>query len=210
MGLTVLRSMRDNIVYDNIATIRRLPSLWRYLRGSESTVKVPHLVKERVVRSYARHYGLDTFVETGTYRGAMISAVRRDFRTICSIELDAALYNEAQCRFKRFRHISIVYGDSDKVLPDVVATLDRPALFWLDAHYSGGVTARGPVDTPIQSEIATLLAHRQSHVVLIDDAHEFIGRDGYPTLRELENKVETVRPGSQFNVTDNIIRMVLH
>jgi hypothetical protein len=39
----------------------------------------PHAVKQRVVREYAKRHGLRLLVETETYLGGMVYAVRRIF-----------------------------------------------------------------------------------------------------------------------------------
>ena len=45
------------------------------------------LVKQGVVREFGRRFGLGTFVETGTFRGDMVYAMRYTFRRIVSVEL---------------------------------------------------------------------------------------------------------------------------
>jgi hypothetical protein len=75
-------------------------------------------------------------------------------------------------------------GDRAAVLPRILATLDAPALFWLDAHPSTDRTARGG-PKPLRSEIAAIAAHPAAgHVVLIDDL-QCIGQPGYPSREEL-------------------------
>ena len=56
------------------------------------------------------------------------------------------------------------------MLPAVIAQIKTPALFWLDAHYSGGTTADSGQD-PIVEELKSIFQSRNCrHVVLIDDA----------------------------------------
>ena len=169
--------------------------------------KVPHLEKENVVRAYARSFGIDILVETGTFHGEMVSAMRNRFEQIYSIELHPELHEKAAERFHRFSHIKLVKGDSAQVLPRIATDIQEPCLFWLDAHYSGGITARGEIDTPISAELETVLERRQSDVVLIDDSFDFNGSNGYPTLEELEWAVKGARPDYVFTVSDYIIRI---
>jgi hypothetical protein len=66
-----------------------------------------------------------------------------------------------------------------------VRRIDQPALFYLDGHYSGGITARAAKDTPIYEELSHIFEHDPRHVIVIDDARCF-GRDpDYPSLHEL-------------------------
>jgi len=168
----------------------------------------PHLAKQRIVCAYARAFGLDTLIETGTYLGAMIKGTRHTFRTIISIELDPHLYERARRKLAEPGHITILNGDSAEVLPRVLRHLDVPCLFWLDAHHSGLLTARGRQDSPVLLELQAILSHPVAgHVVLIDDAHEFVGEGGYPTLRELREMVAARRPDWAMVVGHDIIRL---
>src|SRR5687768_9818802 len=109
------------------------------LRGGP--IPAPSAVKREILRQYAATHGLLTLVETGTYRADTVRALRRDFQVIYSIELDDALYQAAVARTRRQSNARILHGDSAEMLPVVLSGLTEPALFWLDAHYSGGETA---------------------------------------------------------------------
>jgi hypothetical protein len=171
-------------------------------------VPPPHLVKQRTVRAYAGKYHLPVFVETGTYRGDMVEAVKRDFAQVYSIELGAELHRLAQKRFESDRQVTILQGDSGEVLRGLLQRIDRPALFWLDSHYSDADTARSALITPIRSELDHILAHPLAprHVILIDDARLFTGEDDYPTLESLNAVLARAGfPGCR--VQDDIIRI---
>jgi hypothetical protein len=171
-------------------------------------VPPPHIVKQLAIREYSDRFRLGSLVETGTYRGEMIEAVRKVFDRIVSVELDAELCREARRKFRGFPHIAILQGDSGTVLKDVLAKLDRPTLFWLDGHYSGGETARGELDTPVEKELQHIfLLSAMDHVILIDDAREFTGRGDYPDQDRLRNLVRRHRPGWIFEARDDIIRI---
>ncbi len=184
------------------------PAEMRRWQRTQRLIPPPHVIKQRAVVECAAQYSLDTLVETGTYLGTMIDATKHVFRRIYSIELDEALYRRARRRFARFGHISIHHGDSGEVLRRLLATIDKPCLFWLDAHHSGVLTARGTLDTPIVAEVSHIFQHRVAgHVILIDDAHAFVGSGGYPTLSEFRSLVYSVQPAWAFEVKDDIIRI---
>jgi hypothetical protein len=173
------------------------------------TGPTPHIIKEGIVRDYARRYGLRVLVETGTYLGDMVWAMRDQFDEIHSIELDPELYRRAQTRFLKRSHVHVHLGDSAVVLSDIAATLRKPALFWLDGHYSGGITAKGPTETPIEGELTSLLAaSAPDHVILIDDARLFTGEADYPRIGELERRVAATKPSLHLSVKDDVIRIV--
>lgn len=185
-------------------TERRIVLQWR-LAGRP--VPPPPSVKHAVVKDYQRRFGTRVFVETGTFAGDMIDAVRDRFERIASIELDAGWHGRAVQRFRAHPHITLLQGNSGVRLKEVLDSLAEPALFWLDAHYSGPATARGAVDSPIVRELAAIRAHPvERHVVLIDDMRCFTGRDGYPTVDELVAWIRSADPGSLVDVRDDILR----
>ena len=170
----------------------------------------PHVVKQLVILRYQRSRRLRTFIETGTFTGEMVAAMRPYFDRIFSIEMSPEIYEAASRRFAGDSRVTLVLGDSATELPRLLEALDHPALFWLDGHFMGAGTARAQEDSPVRAELGALLRHPvRGHLVLIDDARLFLGADGYPTVAELRNWVERERPGSRFDVEDDIIRCVL-
>lgn len=166
--------------------------------------------KRKTVVNHAKWFGIKTLVETGTCLGQMVNDTKDVFDLICSIELDEHLCNVATKRFANDENVYIVQGDSAKELPKVIQEIDSPILFWLDAHYSGGVTSRGDVETPIASELVTILKHPNidKHVILIDDACLFENQTpGYPSLTEVEDIVGSLKPEARVVVKDDIIRI---
>jgi hypothetical protein len=185
---------------------------WRTVRTWERAAKPnppPHAVKRRIVSDYAVSYGTNTLIETGTYLGDMIYAMKKKFQVIYSIELSDALAHKASRRFRANHHIHILAGDSGKVLPQILTDISNPCLFWLDGHYSGGITAKGETESPVIEEVMTILGHRvKKHVLLIDDARCFDGTKGYPALNTLRELVERWGQGYGLSVADDVIRIV--
>jgi hypothetical protein len=147
-------------------------------------------------------------VETGTYMGDMVAAMSADFDQIHSIELGPDLFEKARQRFAGMAHVQLHQGDSATTLPEVLRRLNGPALFWLDGHYSAGITAKGSKDTPIVEELEAIYRHdAQRHVILIDDARLFDGSADYPTLDNLRKRVTGWSPNAVMAVADDIIRL---
>jgi len=48
-------------------------------------VPPPHIIKQKVLRDYSKIYGLRILVETGTYLGDMVEAMKANFDRIYSI-----------------------------------------------------------------------------------------------------------------------------
>ena len=77
-------------------------------------------------------------------------------------------------------------GDSGVVLESLLARIDEPCAIYLDGHYSGGVTSHGVKRVPIYEELHHVFSHPvKNHLVIIDDARCFNGKDGYPRIGEL-------------------------
>ncbi len=167
----------------------------------------PQKLKQRTVICYARRFGIETLVETGTYLGGMVSAVRKAFKQIYSIELAYDLHERARRKFGGYQNVTLIFGDSGEMLPLLLDRLDQPCLFWLDAHYSGSITIKGEIDTPIEKELAAILSHHiRHHVILIDDAHDFNGTNFYPKLGDLKAYLLAKRPEWVFEIKEDIIR----
>ena len=161
-----------------------------------------------MVLGYGERYGLQTLVETGTFMGDTVAAGLTQFGRIYSVELSAGLARLAQQRFQADPHVTILQGDSASVLPGILAQVHGPCLFWLDGHYSGGITALGSAVTPVLAELEAVFAHAvRTHVILIDDARDFRPEKNHPTLEELRAFVAARRPDLLFEVEDDIIRL---
>jgi hypothetical protein len=185
-------------------TRRRVAFQWR-MRGRP--LPPPHVVKQLVILGYQRSRHFDTFVETGTFTGEMVEAMRPHFRRIISIEMAPQIHRQALRRFEHDPRVELLLGDSAAMLPGVLEQIRQAALFWLDGHFMGGNTARGRDDSPVRSELSALLSHPvRRHLVLIDDARLFTGTAGYPTIEELRTWIVRERPGSRVEVEDDIIR----
>jgi hypothetical protein len=183
---------------------RRIVVQWQ-LTGR--AIPPPPTVKHAIIKDYQRRSGARVLVETGTFAGGMIDAVKDRFARIFSIELDPGWHARAVERFRLDPHVTLLLGDSGVRLQEVLDSLTEPALFWLDAHYSGPVTARGALDSPIVRELESIRAHPvPGHVVLIDDMRDFTGRDGYPTVDELVAWIRQADPRGLVEVRDDILR----
>lgn len=168
-----------------------------------------HKVKQLAIKFYQDKYKANILVETGTYLGDMVWAQLNNFKKIYSIELDKKLWENAVERFRGSSHVTILQGDSGKVLKDVIKELNNIAVFWLDGHYSAGITAKGDKDCPIFEELEAIFHSSFNHILLIDDARCFNGTGDYPSIDDLSNFILSKRPKSHIEVKDDIIRIEL-
>jgi hypothetical protein len=190
-------------------TVKRLghyPDFWYWkLRGSPE--RSPHLLKQRTVREYADRYALRVLVETGTYYGEMVAAMKSRFDRIDSIEMDPELAARATREFSSTPHIHIHHGDSKLLIPELLASLTQPALFWLDAGYYGWSGLQGDQQR-LSVELDAILRHPiPGHVILMDDARGLNGQNGAPTIAELTWRIESEFPGHKVEVASDILRI---
>jgi hypothetical protein len=161
--------------------------------------------KDLILRCRSR-FGLDVFVETGTFQGEMIEAQREHFQRLFSIELDRDLFEAARAKFADDSRVQLYHGDSGLKLGEAVRDLSAPALFWLDAHYSMGVTAGREKDAPIIRELSWLAARRQpKDVILIDDARLFGWEFGYPRKKVIREYAAEHWPNHSFGIESDVI-----
>ena len=172
-------------------------------------VPPPHLVKQMAIAEYQQKYNISILVETGSFLGDMVEAQKRRFNQIFSIELGVDLYRNTSKRFKRNEHIKILLGDSGKVLPDILSEINEPAIFWLDGHYSAGITAKGDKDCPIYEELNAIFNSKKiNHILLIDDARCFNGEGDYPTIEDLSSFINSKDKNYTVEIKNDIIRYI--
>lgn len=163
--------------------------------------------KRAELKKWQEMTGYKLFVETGTFMGETTLAMSDIFERCWTVEIDKALYEQAVRRFDGRHNINALHGDSEARIADILRDIDMPAIFWLDGHYSRGNTGRGAADTPIVNELTRIFQHPiKVHVILIDDARQFLGINGYPTLKALHRFVRAHSP-YRMRVSNDIIKL---
>lgn len=122
-------------------------------------------------------YGLKYFVETGTYKAGTASWASGEFEHVWTIEGYEPFYLRNMAAHSDKANLTMMLGDSRKMLPAALELFDGPALIWLDAHWLGNTILSAGTDgeCPLVEEIAAIHASGRQHFVLIDDAHCFQG-----------------------------------
>jgi hypothetical protein len=113
------------------------------------------------------------FIETGTLRGETIFAMEPWFDELHTIELGKDLWSRVKGRY-RGEKIRFHHGDSPTVLRELLPAITRRAIFFLDGHWSCGVTARGEQDVPLLDEIRVITrCFTHEALLVIDDLRLF-------------------------------------
>src|SRR6266436_9740936 len=93
-------------------------------------------------------------------------------KMVYSIEPEPALFSKAEQRFSNTSNVKIIKGLSEEVFPKLLPTISGNVCFWLDGHYSAGITFKGPQHTPIVDELAAIgdnIKQMSKIVVMVDD-----------------------------------------
>lgn len=172
---------------------------------------LPALLKRAFLRGIARDSVATTFVETGTYLGDTTWEFRNDFHHIHSIEVEPHLCALASRRLRNFDHITIHQGDSAAILPALVPTVKGAALYWLDGHYSAGITGTGVSHCPIVGELEAIYRlSRDPFTIVIDDARCFGTDPAYPTIAEVTTQVAALSGGRSTVSVENDMIVIRH
>lgn len=148
-----------------------------------------------------QEFTVGTAVETGTLLGSTTNLMSTIFKTVHTIEISQELYEKAICNFRTQQNIICHFGDSSKVLTQIIKLICEPCLFYLDAHWSGDKTVQwnlsswkgyGRINTgcrnsdpscsqnqvPLEEEIRCICKYfRYPCIIYIDDMDKF-GEDG--------------------------------
>lgn len=141
-----------------------------------------------------------TWVETGTYHGDTTALLASVAKHVVSLEPEPRLFAAAQQRFANTPNVELLGATSEDAFPELLPRLDGKVCFWLDGHFSGGLTFKGQNDTPILHELTAIeaqLPRWPQVLVLVDDLRLFNGNvhsyGPYPPLRVLVDWAERLK-----------------
>lgn len=164
--------------------VRRLQEE-RMWRKTGYGVPAPIRVKWSVLQAYG--FPSDVWIETGTFFGDTTNFLANSAGRVYSIEPSPSLAERARQRFRERPNITIIEGLSEECFADLLRQAKGRVSLWLDGHYSGGPTHKGPLETPIATElqiVRQLLGGFDELRVFVDDfrcfASQDVGEPDYP------------------------------
>lgn len=154
-------------------------------------------IPQKLALGLAQICGTRLFIETGTFEGKTALWAMQHFDVVCTIEGD-------RDRFWRFlgqatqlhdARLKPYFGPSQEMLWQVIDADPSPALFWLDAHWTGHADhppVEG-VECPLIEELRVVNRRVRvpNHIIMIDDANFFthqgriVNYRAWPTLDEV-------------------------
>lgn len=163
------------------------------------------------VGGYFQRFRRDIFVETGTLVGnGLWCALQAGFDRCYSIEIHEHQYQAASARFQQHiqqGRVRLILGDSGVELPGVIDQIDRPALFWLDAHMSQNYGPALAKACPALEELGAIdRSTIREHTILIDDVACFDhpAHDNIP-LQAVKDRILAINPAYQFERLDAVL-----
>lgn len=160
----------------------------------------------------AKDMQCNVFIESGTYLGQSFrKAIDSDiFKRYYTVELAPGLYKEVAAKCPTRPSQQIFLGKSHEVFQRQIfplCSLKDRIFFWLDGHFSGGITwigrtrgADAPCPLLAELEVIRQYCPSSSLVIAIDDADDFGMRNSkvpghnWPTRTEIETAAYRINP----------------
>ena len=146
----------------------------------------PQIVTQKVFHKYGIKDA--PWVETGTYLGLTTNFLSGLFPHAYTVEPEPKLYAAACKRFKG-KNVTLFNDVSENIFPSLLPKLSGNVNFWLDGHYSAGITFKGEKDCPVEDELNAIeknLDNFDKIIILIDDVRCFLPNNSsytdYPSI----------------------------
>tara|TARA_B100001250_G_scaffold407192_1_gene427540 strand:- start:419 stop:988 length:570 start_codon:yes stop_codon:yes gene_type:complete len=113
------------------------------------------------------------FFETGTYMGNTILYMDQYFEKLYTVEIKEQLLNDVKSKYTGNK-INFYLGDSSIMLPKLVKRINKNTIFFLDGHWSAGITGKGKKDCPLYEELNGIMKNfKHKAIIIIDDFRLF-------------------------------------
>jgi hypothetical protein len=166
------------------------------------------------INIFKKYVDSDIFIETGSYYGKGIDwALEAGFETIISIEITDYYYKLCKEKYRDNKNVTIILGDSSKVLHTIIKKINKNIVFWLDGHYTEQTTnfSDDAGWFPIIKELEAIKKHKiNNHTILIDDWRCFDSSYCYYNKHKIsqdviKNKIMEINPNYKISFEDGYI-----
>ena len=184
---------RNNRFYSNNNLFSSYPDISDWVLSCRP-IPAPSRVKQAAIFSFGLAYDSNVLVETGSFTGATPHALKDCFSYIYTLEASRILFETAKKRLAHLDHVSCLNGHSLSAQHSSLSKLSssEPAkvLFWLDAHYSGGITSSNAGLCPLLDELNYIIHHHRNACIIIDDFRLIKTKEpGYPSENEIQQLI---------------------
>ena len=115
---------------------------------------------------------IKNFVETGTYKADSTLIAAKEYENVYTIEIFEPLFLESKQRAENegITNITFLLGDSLVQLNNIIPHVSEGAVFFIDAHISGGDSGwNGKIRVPLIEELEIILSKELGPSVFIFD-----------------------------------------
>ena len=115
---------------------------------------------------------IKNFVETGTYKADSTLIAAKEYENVYTIEIYEPLYQESKNRAasEGVTNIHFYLGDSVEKINEIMPSVVEGAVFFIDAHISGGDSGwNGKTRVPLIEELDIILSYSIGPSVFIFD-----------------------------------------
>ncbi len=177
--------------------------------------EMPCAEKHKVFIQYKDTYRLNVLIEMQHGGNNIADELRKGFRQLYTIQYAADEINVVATASIKGRQTTVQEGSISKVLKDTVEALQEPALIWLDgschSNAENADTSKEDSDSTgfgMYDELDSLLTSSQMNVICINDARLFKGKNGYPSVEQIEDIVRNSRRPYMIFVREDMIHIL--
>ena len=119
------------------------------------------------------HYPV--FIESGTLNGETTFQIEPLFDEVYTVEINERFYKRVVEKYKGNK-IQFILGNSSQKFIEFLPMINKPAIFFLDGHWSGGDTGRCEKDCPLYEELDIINKMFKHEAILIVDDMRLCGK----------------------------------
>ena len=87
----------------------------------------------KVIRFLRDKYSIDTFVETGTFKGVNAKLHSKNFKNVLTCEKSNAFYETSKNNLEHYKNVEVFHEESPDFLKSI--SNSKKYIFYLDAHF---------------------------------------------------------------------------
>ena len=151
------------------------------------------------------------FIEGGTSLGwGTSTALQAGYEKVYTIELLQNLFEDAQKMFTKeikSGKVVCINGDTQTSLGQILAEIDQPATFWLDAHFGKKYKGEKP-RCPLLGELEVIKNHNiKSHTLMVDDMRLFgKAAHDYISIDQVKEKILKINPNYKISFLNSNVK----
>ncbi len=171
-----------------------------------------------LVARVSRQLGITTAIETGTYFGVGTLQLAGLFESVWTIENDPVLAEFFEKNYGHVKNVRMRLGQSANVLKEILPSLSREVLFFLDAHWFASSSRSSFLEgrqCPLLEELRAIrecLRWRRGSVIMVDDADMFLkslqppfNSEEFPRIGELMKEMKHSVDAEFVDVMDDVV-----